>query len=444
MQIQLSDHFTYKKLLRFVFPSIVMMLFNSIYGVVDGLFVSNCVGKTPFAAVNLIFPFVMMVGSIGFMVGTGGSAIVGKTLGEGKRELANEYFTRLVTFTVLASAALAVLGFAFVRPAAILLGADEEMLPLCVLYGRISFLSLPALMLQNVFSSFFVTAERPQTGLYVTVAAGCTNILMDFLLVGVFPLGIAGAAAATALSQTVGGLLPVFLFRAPKKGLLAFARPKAFYGNMLLRTCTNGVSELLSNISMSLVGMLYNFQLLRIAGQDGIAAYGVIMYVNFFFLAVFLGYSVGSAPIVSFHFGAGNRAELRNLLRKSTLLIGASGIAMTALGFLCAPPLSALFVGYDESLCAMTVHGFRLYTLSFFACGFGIYGSSFFTALNNGPVSAVLSTARTVVFEVATVLLLPMLWGLDGVWLATVVSEYLAFLLTVIFVFAYRKKYGYL
>ena len=443
MHIQLSDHFTYPRLLRFVMPSIVMMVFTSIYSVVDGLFVSNLVGKVPFAAINLIMPFLMALSVIGFMVGTGGSAIVSRSLGEGKRDRAQQEFSLLVWTTAFFGVVTTVLGLLFLRPVSLALGAQGEMLENCILYGGISLLAQTPFMLQVLFQSFFVTAEKPRLGLGVTVAAGVTNMVLDALLIAVFHWGLAGAAIATALSQVVGGLFPLFYFARPNSSLLRLVRPRMDWG-VLRRTCTNGSSELMSNLSSSLVNALYNFQLLRLVGEDGVAAYGVIMYVCFIFAAVFLGYSIGSAPIVGFHYGAGHQEELKNLLQKSLVIIGCGGVSMLLLAEWAAGPLSRIFVGYDAALMELTRRGFRLYALSFLLSGFNIFGSGFFTALSNGPVSAAISFLRTLVFQTAAILLLPMvLPGADGIWLAIVAAELLALAVTAAFFVSRRKQYHY-
>ncbi len=442
MRIQLSDHFTYRRLLRFVLPSIVMMIFTSIYGVIDGLFVSNYVGKTPFAALNLIFPFIMMMAALGFMLGTGGSALVSKTLGEGETELANQRFSLLVGTAFLLGVGMAVLGIAACRPIALFLGADEALVAYCVLYGRILMAAIPAFMLQNVFQSFFVTAQKPAIGLAVTTGAGLTNIVLDFLLIAVFRWGLAGAAIATAMSQVVGGILPLLYFFRSNDSLLHLTRPR-FEGEALLRACTNGASELMNNISMSFINMLYNFQLMKIAGEDGVSAYGVMMYLNFVFVSIFLGYSIGSAPIVGYHYGAQNRDELKNMLRKSIVIVGVSSLGLTAIAELFAHPLAGIFVGYDAALFALTAMGLRLYALSYLFNGFNIFGSAFFTALNNGAVSAAISFLRTLLFQSAAVLLLPLVLGVNGIWLAIVAAELLALAVTLVFLMRNRKKYGY-
>lgn len=442
MKIQLSDHFNTGRLIRFVLPSVAMMIFTSIYGVVDGLFVSNYVGKTPFAALNLIMPLLMVMGTIGFMIGTGGSALVAKTLGEGDKERANRYFSLLVYTAMIAGATLSVLGFIFARPLALLFGADEEMLEYCVIYARINLVALVPFILQNVFQSFLITAEKPKFGLVITVSAGVTNILLDFLLVGVFRFGLEGAAAATAVSQTVGGIIPLIYFCRKNGSLLRLGRTKLEF-KILWRTCSNGFSEFMTNISSSIVNILYNRQLMEMAGQDGVSAYGVIMYVNFIFIAIFIGFSIGSAPIVSFHYGAKNERELQGLLKKSLLIIGSAGAALTVLSQVLAQPLSALFVGYDEELFKLTLHGFRLYSLSYLVCGFNIYSSSFFTSLNNGIVSAVISFSRTFVFQVSMLFILPIFLKNDGIWLAIAAAEFLGLMVTIFFIISQRERYGY-
>ena len=443
MNIQLSDHFTYGRLIRFVIPSVAMMIFTSIYGVVDGLFVSNFVGKTPFAAVNLIMPFAMILGGFGFMLGTGGVALVAKTLGEGNEKLANQIFSMLIYFAFGLGILLAVFGIVFVEPIAIRMGADENMLGYCVTYARVVLLGVPFFMLQNMFQSFLIAAEKPQLGLVVTIAAGVTNMVLDAVFIAWLEWGVTGAAAATALSQFVGGMIPFFFFARKNSSKLRLTKTK-FMGKALLKTCTNGSSELVSNVSMSLVGMLYNLQLMKIAGENGVAAYGVIMYVNFIFIAIYLGYSFGTAPIISFNYGAQNTKELQNVLKKSLKLLFGTGITLFLIATLSAGVLSKIFVGYDVELYEMTVRGFRLYAISYLLCGFNIYGSSFFTALNNGIVSAVVSFLRTVVFEVAAIMILPVFFGLTGIWCAITVAELASFIITAIFFFVLRKRYHYI
>lgn len=442
LKIQLSEHFTYGKLLCFVCPTIIMMIFTSIYGVVDGIFVSNFTSSTSFAAVNLIMPLVMAVGALGFMLGTGGSALVAKTMGEGKEEKANQYFTMIVVVNLVSGVVLSAAGILFLRPVAMKLGASGRLLEDAVIYGRIMLAGNAAFMLQNSFQSFFPVAEKAKAGLFVTVAAGVTNMLLDFLFVAVFRWGIAGAASATVVSYFVGGILPVCYFARRNTSRLRLVKTR-LYIRQLLRSCANGSSEMMTNLSMSLVNMLYNMQLMHLAGENGVSAYGVIMYVNFIFAAVFMGYSIGCAPLVGYHFGGKNQEELKNLLKKSVVLIAVAQVLLTLLAEGAAPALAGVFVSYDESLLEMTVHGFRLFSLSFLFMGMNIFGSAFFTALNNGGVSAMISFLRTLAFQVAAVLLLPFVLGLDGIWLAIVAAEVLALFVTVGFLVGYRKKYQY-
>lgn len=442
MRIQLSDSFTYRKLLRFTLPSVGMMVFTSIYGVVDGLFVSNYAGKTPFAAVNLVYPVLMLLAAIGFMMGAGGSALVSMTLGQGHRERANRIFSMLVTVTATSGGVLTLLGEAFLPQIVALLGADESLTPDCLTYGRIILLSLPFFMLTNMFQTFLITAEKPKLGLAVTVGAGLTNIVLDYLLVGVLPFGIAGAACATAASQAVGGLLPIMYFARKNDSLLRLTAFR-FDGKALWRACTNGASELMTNVSLSLVNILFNWQLMRLIGEDGVAAWGVVMYVSFIFIAIFLGYSVGVGPVIGFHYGAGHHDELRSLLRKSLVIIGCTALVLTALSEAVTRPLTAIFVGYDAELWALTRRAFAIYSFSFLICGFNIFGSAFFTALGNGGVSAAISFLRTLVFQIITVLLLPMFWGLDGIWSAIVVAEGLALTVTIWFLVRLKGRYHY-
>lgn len=441
-KIALSDHFTYGRLLRFTLPSIVMMVFTSIYGVVDGIFVSNFAGKTAFAAINLIMPYLMIFGTLGFMIGTGGTALISMTLGMGDQKKANSLFSMLTYVCILGGVVLTAVSLLLLRPAAIALGAEGEMLELCVTYGTIVQLALPAYVLQFAFQSFCVAAQKPNLSLWMTVVSGVCNILLDALFVGLFQWGLVGAAVATAFSQVLGGVIPMVYFARPNNSLLRLGKP-SFDLKALTKACTNGCSELMSNVSMSLVCMLYNLQLMDYAGENGIAAYGVIMYVNFIFISVFIGFVIGNAPLVGYNHGANNHPELKNLLRKGVMILLALSALMTVAGELLAKPLAQIFVGYDQTLMDMTVRGFRIYTLSFLLCGFNIYGSSFFTALNNGLISALISFVRTLVCQTAAVLLLPMWLDLDGIWWSIVVAELTALILTTILIYGFRKKYHY-
>ncbi len=442
MKISLSNHFTYKRLLRFVLPTVVMMIVTSVYSIVDGFFVSNIVGKNAFAAVNLIMPLLMALGSFGFMIGTGGSALISKTLGEKKQEQANRYFSMLIMVTIGVGILLSIIGFIWMRPLANLLGASETIIDDCVLYGRVLIVANTFFMLQNCFQSFLVTAEKPHIGLAISVIAGINNVVLDFVFVYILRTGIFGAALATALSQAVGGIVPLLYF-SRNSSLLCFVKTTLDF-KALKRACLNGSSEMLTNLSASFVGMLYNFQLMRIASENGVAAYGVIMYVNFIFMSFFFGYAIGSAPLVGYHYGAKNIEELKNLFRKSIVLTTIVSIIMTVLGVGLAFPLSKLFVGYDAELLEMTTNGMRLYSLSFLLCGFNIFGSAFFTALNNGLISALISFLRTLVLQTTAILILPSLWGINGIWLAIVAAEGLTILVTIILLIKNRNIYHYI
>lgn len=442
MNIQLSEHFTYGKLLKFTFPSIIMMVFTSIYGVVDGVFVSNFVGSESFAAVNLIMPFLMILGAIGFMLGTGGSALVAFILGTGDGQKANRVFSLMVYVLIVLGGIFMVGGILFMEPMARLLGADEAMLPVCVQYGRILMLGLIPFMLQNTFQSFLVTAERPHFGLYITIAAGVTNMVLDALFVGVFRWGVAGAAAATVISQIVGGVIPLVYFICPNKSKLRLGKTKMDF-RMLGKAAANGSSEFMTNVSMSLVNMLYNWQLMRLIGAQGVAVFGIIMYVSFIFAAIFIGYSMGSAPVIGFHYGAGNKEELKGLFRKSLWILLVFSVVLTGLAMILAKPLAMIFVAYDAELLELTKRALTIYSLSFLMSGFNIFASSFFTALNDGLTSALISFGRTLMFQAASVLLLPLIFDVDGIWAAVILAEGLALILSAACVIRNRKKYGY-
>lgn len=443
MRIQLSEHFTFKKLLRFIMPTVIMMIFTSIYTVVDGLFVSNFVGKTAFAAVNLIMPVLMAFGALGFMVGAGGSALVAKVLGEGDRNKANAYFSMLIYFMIGAGLVLSVIGEIIIEPLSAALGAKDEMLADCVLYGRIVIASQTAFMLQNVFQSFFATAEKPKLGLAIVVTAGVSNAVLDALFIVAFKWGLAGAAAATAIGQLIGALTPLIYFARKNNSLLRLVKTGIKW-KVLAKACSNGSSEMMTNLSASVVNILYNFQLMKLAGENGVAAYGFIMYISFVFLAMFFGYSIGVAPVIGYNYGAAKHDELKNIFRKSLLLIGITGIVMTGAAVGLAGPLATVFVGYDAELLELTRRGFMLYSFSFLFAGYNVFASAFFTALNNGLISATVSFLRTLVFQIAAVFVMPIFLAIDGIWLAIVVAEALAFIVSASFLLAKRKRYHYL
>ena len=440
--ISISEHFGYRKLLRFTVPSMVMMVFTSVYSIVDGMFVSNFVGKTAFAAINLIFPFLMVLGVLGYMLGTGGSALVAKMLGEGQKERANRVFSLLVVSGAASGVGFGLVGIVLLRQVSLLLGADEAMVGLCVEYGRIVLLALPFFILQYMFQSLMVTAERPRMGMWVTVAAGLMNIVLDFVLIVVLGMGLRGAALATAMSQVTGGLVPVVYFLMPNGSPLRLVRPVMDW-RALLQACTNGLSEFFGNVSGSVVSMCYNYQLMRYIGEDGVSAYGVIMYVQFIFFAVFLGYTIGSSPIVSYCHGAKNHAELHNIFARSLRIIGVMGVMLTIAMELLAWPLTKAFVGYDEALFELSRRAFMIYGLSYVLVGFNFYASAFFTALNNGVLSAVLATVRALVFEVAAVFVLPMVLGAEYIWFSVLFAEVMSLTLSAALLWANRKRYHY-
>lgn len=442
-KIQLSDHFTYERLLRFTMPSIFMMIFTSIYGTVDGFFISNFAGKTAFAALNLIFPYLQILSGFGAMLGVGGSALVAKTLGEGNIKHAQRYFTMMFWLTLGTSIFFTVLGIAILRPVAYLFGATEAMIGDCVTYGTIYLLFTAVMHMQYTFQSYLIVAEKPKFALAVVLSAGCTNMVLDYVSMAVLNMGIAGAALATGLSQCVGGLIPLFWFLSKKnKSNLRFCRTKMEWTPML-RACGNGASEMLTSVSASITGILYNWQLMKYTGEDGVAAYGVIMYAAFVFIAIYMGYSSGCSPIMSYHYGAANHKEMKNVMSKSLKMLGGGAVVLTAAAYLLARPISRIFVGYDQNLFDMTVHGFMICAIPMLVMWFNIYASSFFTALNDGAVSAAISFMRSLVLPVICILALPYFFKLDGVWFALAASEFLGILVSLFFMLKNRKKYQY-
>ena len=442
MKIQLSDHFTTGRLLRFALPSIVMMIFTSFYGVVDGIFVSNFTGSTAFASLNLVWPYIMILGGVGFILGVGGTALVSYQMGTGDRKLANRTFSLIVYTGIAVGFLLTLVGELTLAPVCRLMGASEAMLPHCLTYGRVMLIGIIPFTLQNMFQTFLVAAEKPRLGLWVTVAAGITNMVLDYLFMGPFHWGVVGAAWATTLSECVGGLIPLLYFCFPNSSLYRLGKTR-WEGAALRQTCWNGLSEFVTNISMSLVNMLYNLQLMKYIGEDGVAAYGVIQYVAFFFVAIYIGYSMGTAPIVSFHYGAENYDELKNLFRKGMGFIAVAALCMITLSQTLANVVAGIFVGYDAELTALTAHAFRIYSLAFLMSGFNIYGSDFFTALNNGKISAAISFIRTVILEMSAVMLLPLAFGMDGIWIALPIAEALALVVTLQFLIRKRHVYHY-
>lgn len=442
MKIQLSEHFTYRKLIKFTIPTIIMMIFTSIYGIVDGIFVSNCVGADAFAAVNLIMPALMILGTIGFMIGTGGSALVSKILGEGKKEQANKVFSMLIYLLIIIGGILTILGIPLVKPIAKLIGANGDILELCTTYGRTLLIFLIPFVLQNSFQSFLIVAERPTFGLIISIITGVINMILDFTFIYVFKMGVFGAALATGISQLIGGIVPLLYFARKNKSPLRLTKTK-FEGKIILHACTNGSSEMLTNLSMSLVNMLFNMQLMKYAGADGVIAYGIIMYVGFIFIGTYLGYSTGTAPIIAYHYGAKNTKELKNLLKKSLILITVASITMTGIAEILSKLLASIFVSYDLELLELTTRAIRIFSLSYIISGFNIYSSSFFTALNNGLVSAIISFMRTLVFQIAMIYILPIIFGIDGIWLAVAFAEALSLIISIIFLITNKKKYQY-
>ncbi len=441
-QISIADHFDYKKLIEFTRPSIMMMIFTSIYGMVDGYFVSNYSGAVPFAALNIMWPFLMVISAVGFMFGSGGMALVAMKLGQQKTKQANEIFSLITYVLIITGIIFSILGYIFTPQAAVFLGAADELLPYSIQYARINMVGMTAFMLQHLFQSFLITAERPRMGFWITVAAGITNMILDYYLVAVLKMGLSGAAWATVISQLVGGIIPLIYFMMPNKTVLRLGRTH-WNGNAIFRTCINGSSEFLSNAASSIVGMLYNHQLLYFIGTNGVAAYGVIMYVNFIFIGIYFGYAMGISPVIGYHFGANNKEELKNLFNRSMRLLITTGVVLTIIAELTAGILAKVFVGYDTELLELTKRGMMIYDIAFLMMGVNVFGSALFTALNNGKVSALLSVVRSVILEVSMILLLPPIFGGQSLWAIVVLVELGSLLLTVVMIVKYRRFYKY-
>lgn len=441
--IKLSDHFTYKKLLRFTVPSIVMMICTSMYGVIDGIFVSNYIGKMSLAAINFIMPVLYIFAMFGYMFGAGGSALVSKTLGEGNRKRANGLFSLFVYISIIFGVFMTVSGYFFMRPLVQWFGAEGELLEQSLIYGHIFLLALTAWILMYVFQLFFITAEKPKLGLMVTIASGVTNIVLDALFIVVFEWGIAGAAAASAIGQLVSGVFPIVYFARENSSILRLTKPVIDF-KAILQGFANGSSELVSGMSASFGSILYNVQLLKYAGENGVAAYGVLMYISMIVTSIFNGYSSGIVPVIGYHYGACNHDELKSLLKKSVIVVGLFSTSIFTLSELLAYPIAKVYVGYDEELMRITTQGFFVYSFAFLFMGMSVFASSFFTALNNGTVSAMVAFLRTLVFETTAIILLPIVFGVDGIWGSIVLAELMAAVVGAGFIYRMRRRYCYL
>ena len=443
MTIELSGHYGYGRLIKATLPMALMMIIVSVYSIVDGYFISNWAGSDAFAGMNLIWPPIAVVGAIGLMVGTGGSALVSKTFGEGHPEEARRIFTMMIRLTVIAGVILGTICFILMPWLAKVLGADEAMIPHAILYGRILIIVLPAYMLQMAFQPFFMVAERPHFGTALSILSGVTNIILDALFVAVFSWGLTGAALASCAGILLNAGIPIWFFSSKRnKTQLCFV-PTRLDWKKILKSCSNGISEFVGSIALSVVSMCYNWQLMRYIGANGVSAYGIIMYLGFIFAAIFIGYNMGVSQIIAYNYGAGNKPELRSLLKKSLVIIGLVGVVITALAELSADVIADIFVGYDAELRDLTAYATRVYMLSFLICGFNMFCSAWFTSLNNGIISAIGAFVRTLVFEFACVFILPMLFGIEGIWVAVNVAELLSLFLTISLIIGFRKRYGY-
>ena len=446
--IHLSDHFTYKKILRFTIYPILMMLITSIYWIVDGFFISNYVGPSAFAGVNLIFPVVMIVACIGFMFGSGGAALVSKKLGEGDSDGANKTFSLITYVTLGTGLILSLIFFFLVRPIAMgfasinQVEASEAMIDSAEVYGRIMVGGVFLYIMQGYFHSFFSVNEKSSLGFLFTLISGLTNMLLDYLLIGVFRAGVVGAACASLSGMFISAVGPFLYFRFGKNNLIKLGKPR-WNLNEITQSIANGSSEFVSNVSGSIVTIVFNVQLLKYIGEVGVSAYGIIGYVCFVFFAIFIGYSIGIAPVIGYNYGAKNPVELTNVLRKSFVIISVSGVAMTLLSAGLADPITRIFSAGVGELHTLGVRAMRIFSICYLMAGFSMFGSSFFTALNNGLISALISFCRTLVFQLGSVFVLPLIVGVDGIWFSIIVAEFLSMVMTIIFISARRRKYGY-
>jgi len=444
MKIELQGHYGYGRLVRTMLPSIATMIVSSIYSIADGLFVSNYAGSTAFAAMNIIWPGIQILAVFGLMVGAGGSALVSKTLGEGDQDKACRIFSMLTRITMLAGIAMAFLFFILMKPLTWVLGAEGGMIQMATTYGRIIVITLPLYMIQMMFQPFFMVAEKPELGTQISIICGVVNIVLDALFIIVFRLGLIGAALGTAISIATGGLFSLIWFLSKRnKTHLQFRKNVKTEWKHVGKSCSNGLSEYVGNVALSVVSICYNLQLMKYIGESGVAAYGILMYLGFVFAAVFIGYNLSVTQIIAFNYGERNHTELRSLLHKSIILISVGGVIMTTVAETAAAPLARFFVGYDESICILTIRAIRIYMLSFLICGLNMFASAWFTALNNGIISAISAFVRTFIFELGCVFILPTFFGVDGIWNAVNVAEVCALLFSAFLITAFSKKYGY-
>ena len=448
MKIRLSDHFTFKKLLKAALAPMLMMVFTSLYTIVDGVCISNFCGKESFAGVNLIFPIIMIVGGLGFMLGTGGSALVGKLLGEKKDLEARQTFTMTIIFTILIGLTITIAGVLLIETLVYAMTSvatgdiSQKMIDEAILYGRLLMAGQVFFMLQNVFQSFFIVDEKPVLGFVFILIGGLTNIVLDILFIGVCKWGIIGAAAATICGYLSGSLGPIIYFLIRKNDYIHFERTKLKL-KPLIKICFNGSSEFVNNISSSIVSIVFNMQLLHYFGEDGINAYGIIMYLAFVFTAIFLGYSSAVAPIESYNYGAQNNKELKNVLIKSLIITSILSVSMFIISFTLAEPFSFIFANGSDTLLKITTNGMRIYSIAFLFIGLSIYISTFFTALNNGLISALIAFLRTLVFQIVFVFVFPLFLGKYGIFFAILAAEIMSILLAITFLLIYKKKYRY-
>ena len=439
-EIKLSDHFSCAKLLLFAIPTIGMIMISITYDVVDGYFVSNYIGKTAFSAVNIIYPFQLLLSMVGYMFGSGGSALIAAELGDGNQQNARLYFTAIIKAAAAIGVVLAVAGVLLLRPVAVMIGATPEILEYGLPYGRTLFLFLPIMILGYTFQSILITAEKPKLGLYISLGNLFSNALLDWLFVAVFKWGMVGAAVATGIGACLNGLVPLIYFARPNSSPLHFCKGRVQV-KPLLKACGNGSSEMVNDMSTSLIFVLYNYQLLRMLGEDGVAAYGVTVFVEGIFAAVFYGLAMQATSIVGYHFGAKNYPELKSLLKNGIILNFISGILMFVLAQVSAPLISRIYVGYDETVYRLSVHAMRMYAFAFLLQGFNEYASAYFTGLNNGLVSGILAFTRTFLIQTVMILVLPLLLGTDGLWLAQAATEVFAAVIAIVFFITRKHEY---
>lgn len=434
----IGREFGFFSLLKFALPSVIMMMVMGLYSMVDSMFVSRFVSTNALSAINVVYPVINLLIGLGVMLASGGSAVIAAKMGAGKTDEARRDFSMIVTIGLASSIVIAVAGLIFIRPIVTFLGASELLVDYAVTYLAIILMFAPANMLQMLFQMFFVTAGRPGLGLTFIIGAGLVNAVLDYVFIVPLGMGIAGAALATGIGYLIPAAAGLIFFFGKKKELY-FTKPK-FSAAVLGSSCSNGSSEMVSNLSMAVVTLVFNRIMMNLAGEDGVAAVTIVMYAQFLLSSIFMGFSLGVQPVISFHHGAGNRRNLKGIYRHCIVFIAIAAVSVFAVAMTLGPTLTTIFTPKDTNVWTLAVRGFMILPFCFLLEGFSIYASAAFTALGDGKTSALISFLRTFLFILTGLLTLPLAFGIDGVWLAVPVAELCSVLVVIGCVLWHKAK----